>query len=234
MRRLGGARELLDGTLEARTLEGNMRDLARINRWLGGVALSRRALAAVVTDHGVHEPLRMLDVGTGAADIPLALVDDAARAGRRLDVVATDIRPEVVEIARRRMAGRPEIRVELRPPGALPWPPDEFDVVHASLLLHHLDMPAAVDQLAEFARVARRAVIVNDLQRARRWWVAAWLLSRLLTRNRYTRHDAPMSVQRAWTPDEVAAMAARAGLREAHRLRDRLGHRYALVLVGRA
>lgn len=231
MRRLAGAHELLDGPLDESILASNLRDLTRVNRWLGGADLSRRALSLVPVGLNTSHPLRVLDVGTGAADIPLVLAGDAARAGRRLEVVAADTRPEVVAIARRNTASRPEIRVELVPPDGLPWPDRSFDVVHASLLLHHFDMRAAIDGLAEMRRVAGRAVIVNDLQRARRWWLGAWLLSRLGTRNVYTRHDAPLSVRRAWTADEASAMAARAGLRETHRLTDRLGHRYALVLV---
>ena len=39
MRRLAGAHELLDGPLDDEAaLRGNLRDLGRINRWLGGTA----------------------------------------------------------------------------------------------------------------------------------------------------------------------------------------------------
>lgn len=230
MRRLNGAHELLDGPLDEQVLAGNLRDLARVNRWLGGAELSRRALATV-PGAGGGRALSLLDVGTGAADIPLALAAGAREAGSRLAVVAVDTRPEVVAVARRNTASEPDVRVELIEPGRLPWPDGAFDVVHASLLLHHFDMRGAIDELAEMGRVARSAVIVNDLRRARLWWLGAWMLSRVTTRNRYTRHDAPLSVRRAWTPDELSAMATRAGLREAHRLSDRIGHRYALVLV---
>ena len=230
MRRLTDAHELLDGPLDEQVLAGNLRDLARVNRWLGGVGLSQRALAAV-PGAGRGRSFSLLDVGTGAADIPLALAASIRKSGGTLRVVAVDTRPEVVAIARRSAASDPDVPVELIEPGRLPWPDGAFDVVHASLLLHHFDMRGAIDQLAEMGRVARSAVLVNDLHRARGWWVGAWMLSQLATRNRYTRHDAPLSVRRAWTPDELSALAARAGLRETHRLSDRLGHRYALVLV---
>jgi hypothetical protein len=96
-------------------------------------------------------------------------------------------------------------------------------------VLHHLEPPEAVKLLREMARVAREAVIVNDLDRARPWLLGAQILSRLATRNRYTRHDAPLSVRRAYRPDELAALAKRAGLREGARLWTRPRYRYALV-----
>jgi hypothetical protein len=45
--------------------------------------------------------------------------------------------------------------------------------------------------------------------------VGAWLLGNVTTRNRLTRNDAPLSILRAWTPDELRAMAKEAGLRDA-------------------
>jgi hypothetical protein len=42
--------------------------------------------------------------------------------------------------------------------------------------------------------------------------VGAWLLGNATTTNRLTRHDAPLSILRAFTPDELTAMAREAGL----------------------
>jgi ubiquinone/menaquinone biosynthesis C-methylase UbiE len=230
MKRASGATELLDGPLEPRLLAGNLRDLARVNRWLGGNALSWRGLAHVLREVPRSEPVRFLDVGTGGADIPLALARRARQAGRLLDIVALDVRTEIVEAARRAVAGEPGLSVEKGDGDSLDHPAQSFDVVHASLVLHHLEPPAAGDLLLEMARVANRAVIVNDLVRARHLMLAAWALSHVATGNRYTRHDAPLSVRRAYQPDEVVRLAAGAGLVPERLLRDPLGHRYALVL----
>jgi hypothetical protein len=81
------------------------------------------------------------------------------------------------------------------------------------------------------ARTSSLGVIVNDLDRRRLGWIGAWAMTRLLTRNRYTRHDAPLSVRRAYRPTEVAQMAGQAGLVEVARIRGFLGHRYAMAFV---
>ena len=104
MRRLEDAHELLDGPLDERLLDGNLRDLARINRWLGGADLSERAIAPLAMNSFV---LSILDVGTGGADIPLHL----ARDGR--EITATDIRPEIVAAATR-SASRGRVAVRQR------------------------------------------------------------------------------------------------------------------------
>src|SRR4029453_3704481 len=86
---------------------------------------------------------------------------------RRATVVVADLRPEVLAIARRNLAntnGVKFLRADVR---ALPMTDDAVDVVHASLLLHHLDPQDAVTALREMRRVARDAVVVNDLRRGR-------------------------------------------------------------------
>lgn len=231
MRRSVDVEELLDGPLDdPAALRGNLRDLERVNRWLGGAGLSARAIDALAGD---REPLTVLDVGTGAADIPVALLARAAGAGRRLRVTGIDNRPEVLvaAVARQpRLGMTPQLELHVGDGRALPFPDRSFDIAHASLLLHHLEPTAAVALLREMSRVARRGIVVNDLRRSRVAWLAAWLLSHVATRNRYTRHDAPLSVRRAYTVAELTSLIAAAGLRvAASAVGGPFGHRVVLA-----
>jgi hypothetical protein len=61
-------------------------------------------------------------------------------------------------------------------------------------------------------RLGRRGFILNDIRRGLPGFAAAWVSSRLGTRNRLTRHDAPLSVLRAYTPDELHELLDRAGI----------------------
>ena len=214
MKRASDVEELLDGPLDdPAALRGNLRDLARINRWLGGAGLSARAIDALASG---RETLTVLDVGTGAADIPAALLARAARDGRHLRVTAIDNRPEVLvaAVARQpRLGLTPGLELHVGDGRSLPFPDRSFDIAHASMLIHHLEPIAAVAVLGEMSRVARRGIVVNDLLRGRIAWLGAWLLSHLATRNRYTRYDAPLSVRRAYTVAELTSLIAAAGLR---------------------
>ena len=233
MRRLAGARELLDGPLDdPDALRGNLRDLARINRWMGGTAASRRALDRLLDGRTV--PHTLLDVGTGGADIPLDLLDAAHRRGRTLMVTGVDSRTEVIDAARAidaRVVAAEGLELVVTDGRSLPWPDRSFDVVHASLLVHHLEPPEALAFLREAARVARIGVIVNDLVRARHHLLGARLLVGVATRNRYTRNDGPLSVQRAYTRMELRALLAGAALRPVAEIGAFAGHRVAIAAV---
>jgi ubiquinone/menaquinone biosynthesis C-methylase UbiE len=222
--------ELLDGPLDdPAALRSNLRDLRRINRLSGGVELSIRgidALADGATD------LAVLDVGTGAVDIPTALIERARRRGRRLTVTAVDSRPEVLEAARDERPGidrLEELTLAVADGSSLPYGDHAFDVAHASLTLHHLDRPEAIVFLTELSRVARLGVVINDLSRGRAFVAGAWMLTRLMTRSRYTRNDASLSVRRAYTVAEARALLAAASLAPVFEAHAALGHRWVVA-----
>lgn len=230
MDRLSGVEELLDGPLDDQpALVANLRDLARINRWLGGRRATELAIDRLAPGHA---PITVLDVGTGGADIPLALIERGRATRRHVAVTGLDSRAEVVAaaaVADARIASTTELTLQVGDGQALPYPDRSFDIAHASLVIHHLEPDTACRLLREMGRVARLGVVVNDLVRSRPAWLGAWLLARLLTTNRYTRHDAPLSVRRAYTRAELTGLLAAAGLRTEAIATARFGHRVALV-----
>jgi ubiquinone/menaquinone biosynthesis C-methylase UbiE len=240
MDRLAGAHELLDGALPDRSvLVGNLRDLRRVNRLAGGVDLSRRAIASLLAaGHGESgatgegPAISLLDVGTGAADIPAALLGSSNRGIGRLEIVAVDSRPEVLEAALELdpgLATLPGLTLRVADGLRLPFEEGAFEIAHASLVLHHLEPAEAVAMLRELRRVARAGVVINDLARGRLPFVLAWLAIHGLTRNRFTRHDGPMSVRRAYTVAEATDLLTEAGLRVVRVHHGLLRHRWAIA-----
>jgi 2-polyprenyl-3-methyl-5-hydroxy-6-metoxy-1,4-benzoquinol methylase len=96
----------------------------------------------------------------------------------------------------------------LRPPIR----PGSVDVAICSLVLHHLPEEAVVDLLGRLAELVRLGFVVSDFRRGRLAWAAVWLATHAVSRNRLTRHDGPLSVRRAYTPEELCGLAARAQL----------------------
>ena len=77
--------------------------------------------------------------------------------------------------------------------------------------------------------MARRGVVVSDLERSAPAYVGARLMA-LVLRNPLTAHDGPVSVLRAYTPPELLALARRAGLRD---VRVRRGVPFRMTLTAR-
>jgi SAM-dependent methyltransferase len=200
-----------DPALDPRRHRAALRGLARINRVSASVQTLWSAIRGL-TGQADREPLRVLDVATGAGDIPIGLWQRARRSGISLDVDACDTSPRAVTFARQ-AAARLHASVSFFQLDVLRQEiPAGYDVVMASLFLHHLDEAQAGLVLRKMARAARRLVLVNDLRRDGLGWLLALAGSRLLTTSDTVRVDALRSVCAAFTLDEVRAVAADAGL----------------------
>jgi 2-polyprenyl-3-methyl-5-hydroxy-6-metoxy-1,4-benzoquinol methylase len=190
---------------------GALRGLERINRWSGSAGILWRAIRALARPAG-GAPLRVLDVATGAGDVPLGLWRKARRAGVSVRVEGCDRSTRAVTHARRRAAeaGADVPYFEL---DALGGPlPGGYDVVISSLFLHHLDEDQAVDLLRRMAQAARQLVLVNDLRRGLGGLLLAHVATRLLSASPVVHRDGPLSVVAAFTPAEARELAGRAGL----------------------
>ena len=208
-----GAREYLDlPTLDRIELHRNLREMAMLNRLPGGSNASRRAIESLLD--GVERAV-VVDVGTGSGDLPALLARH--RGARHLQVLACDVRLEVLEYTARRLAGVRDVEVLEADARRLPFTDESADVVHGSLLIHHFDPPDAIRVLGEMRRVARRGVVVNDLRRGRLAFALSAATVLGLARARYTRHDGVLSARRAYTLEELDELAASAGLRRVRR-----------------
>ncbi len=202
--------ELLEsGSLTREEIAANLRDLARLNRLPGGSGASIAAVMRLLPG----ATGTVLDVGTGAADIPRALV----RRHPSVVVTAADHDPAIAALAERWSRPMPGVRVVAADALALPMAAGAFDVAHASLLVHHLDPTEVVMLLRELHRVSRRGVVVNDLRRGWMPYVATLASTYAFARSPVTRHDGPLSLRRSYTLDELDDLAADAGLRPAYR-----------------
>jgi ubiquinone/menaquinone biosynthesis C-methylase UbiE len=210
------AEELLDRAgHDATELAANLRDIRTVNRLAGGVATVLRHLPGLLNHIPRGRPVEILDLATGCGDIPLSLVAWADRQSRPLQLTVTDRSPEILAEARRTLAGVPGVTFTVCDARAVPFPDRSFDVVLCSLSLHHFAPGEAIQVLREMDRLSRTGFILNDIRRCLAGFVAAWAASRVATRNRLTRHDMPLSVLRAYTPDELRALLRQAGMQDA-------------------
>lgn len=226
--RLAGATELMDlPCADLHELSRTLEDLAWINRRLGGTHLVRSHLASLLTN--LPPPIRILDVATGYADVPRAIVSWARRRSLAIEIEAIDSHDQILELARNASRAYPEIRICQGNALTLPYPEGSFDVVLASLILHHTEGEAQARLLRELYRVARYAVVVNDLRRGQWPFLVTWASLRLISRSRVIHHDGPVSVRRSFLAEELLALAREAGWAQARVSRHPF---FRLALIG--
>jgi hypothetical protein len=189
--------ELLDQEPPPDIVEKTLKDLGRINRWLGG----HRVLQTLLPEHvKPGEKFSLLDVGAASGDMGRAVRERYPEAC----VISLDRKALHLKRASQPRAAADGLR--------LPFAPGSVDIVFCSLFLHHFDSRQAVDLLRGFGTIARRAVLVIDLERhpiayyfipATKWFFR-W--SDLVV------HDGMISVEAAWKLGELKRLALEAGL----------------------
>lgn len=186
-----------DTALATRSLQ----DVARSNRWFGGAnAVIAELVPVLAAARGRSAPLTLLDVGTGAGDIPELARRIADRGGVRLLTMGLEVTPALAAASRPR-SGDAIAGDAL----ALPFADRSVDIVACSQVLHHFEAADGARLLAEMNRVARVRVIVADIRRA---WAAAaglWVGSWALGFHPVSRHDGVVSVLRGFRAAELSA-----------------------------
>jgi ubiquinone/menaquinone biosynthesis C-methylase UbiE len=210
--RAEGAVEMIDGPAPLTELRECLSDVARLNAFFGGRLLTLVHVKRLAARLPPGRALTVLDVGTGGGDVPRALVRWARRVRRPIRLFALDRDPAAARVTQSLASAYPEIVVLQGDAVDLPVRSGSVDVIISSLTLHHLDEAAAVRHLAEMDRASRLGIVVNDLARSRTAYAFVWLVTRLFTKNRMSRHDGPVSVQRAYVREELRALCEKAGL----------------------
>lgn len=200
LRRRSQDPELLDGDVPAAEMRRSLADLRFVNRRLGN---SSRLIHTVLALLDGRPAPRLLDVGCGSGDL-LARVSRLSPP--RLLAVGVDIKQRHLELA------PPTVRAVVSDVRQLPFPEGSFDVVMASLFLHHFDSAELAGILTALYAVARRALVISDLRRSRVPYLFGRVAFPLLFKSKVSVNDGLVSIRRGFHASELAAAFHEAGI----------------------
>jgi len=188
-------------------LEKDLANLMALNRYFGSHRLVRRFLAAwLERDRGY----RILDLATGAADVPRTMIDWARSRDIKLEIDAVDANVSTLQIAKGLSAAYPEIRFVSA--DVLTYDSaNTYDLVCCSLALHHFSEEDAVALLRRCRELSHRFVLVADLERSAATTLGIWAVTEFIYSDAMTKSDGRLSARRAFSFDEMQALAETAG-----------------------
>ncbi len=202
--------ELMDEPCSRETMRACLRDLVRVNRWFLAYRPILKWLDSIELD-ATTGPVRILDVGCGYGDTLRRIERWARERGIQVELTGLDLNPDAISLA-----------AEASGPGnSIQWvsadiftyrPPQPLHLIVSSLFTHHLGDDDVVRFLRWMEKNAAIGWFVNDLSRAPipyhlfRWFSNAARL------HRFVRHDGPVSIARAFVPEDWQQLSAAAGL----------------------
>jgi SAM-dependent methyltransferase len=203
--------ELMDQPCSRDEMRACLRDLARVNRWFMAYRPTLNWLDGLnLRGRGA---IRILDVGCGYGDT-LRRVEQWARGrGIAVELIGLDLNPDISAIAAEATPAKSGIR--WMSGDVFDYPVDTpVDVVISSLFTHHLADPDVVRFVRWMEDHARVGWFVNDLSRAPIPYHLFGWFARVMRLHPFVQHDGPVSIARAFRPEDWRSLCADAGLKE--------------------
>jgi ubiquinone/menaquinone biosynthesis C-methylase UbiE len=201
--------ELMDlPNLDENALRSDLLQLARLNRTFGG----RKAVETVFRKLASEtRRLVLIDLASGYGDHGRNLIQRAQANETDVTIMAVDRQFQTLQIARSATPPGQKMFFVQADARQLPFRSQGADLVFCSLALHHFAERDALTVLKEMARVGRHGTACVDLVRSRLAALCIWFLTTFLIRDPMVRHDARLSIRRAFTDSEMRSLAHQAG-----------------------
>jgi SAM-dependent methyltransferase len=193
----------MDGDCSYEDFRDCMRSLETVNRWLLGYRPTLAWLKQL--PHKSHDPLHIVDVGSGGGDFLRKIAAWARRRGIAVQLTGVDLNPYA---ARAAVESTPkDLEITWVTGDAMVYRPEKpLHIVVSSLVAHHLEDEEIVALLRWMEANVQVGWFINDLERSK-WssrmfgWVRwHWLV----------RHDGPVSFRRAFRKEDWIRLLAAA------------------------
>ncbi|MHC2993299.1 SAM-dependent methyltransferase [Pontibacter sp. HJ8] len=221
--------ELMDDlTLSGEELRRNLEELEVINHWLGGYKVVLDALEGLLEKY-TGPPLHIADIGCGGGDTLRSIAKWARRKKMNLRLTGIDANDFMVQYARQRCGGFPEISIAQHDVFSDNFQKQSYDIVVCSLFCHHFTNEQLVAMFRQLHRQAGMAVIINDLHRHWFAYYSIKYITAAFSGSRLVKNDAPLSVRRAFRREELQLLLQQAGVAN-YSLRWMWAFRWQLLL----
>ena len=147
----------------------------------------------------------------------------------RVRLVGIDANPSIIQYACNNSRDYPEIEYRVLDVCSPQFQLEEFDVILCNLFAHHFSTDQLVSLFRSLRNQSRIGVVINDLHRH---WLAYWsirFLTGLLSKSVMIKNDAPISVVRGFSRQELKQLLYHSGI-ENYQLRWKWAFRWQLVL----
>ena len=195
--------ELMDDfSIGGDLLRDTLDKLENINRWLGGNLMTVRALKKVLKNHPKEQELTIADIGCGHGDILRDVAKFGRKNGYKMKLIGMDANPTAIAYANKLSTEFPELSFKTEDIFSEAFKNRKFDVVLATLFLHHFKEAQLVSFLGNTLKQTKIGIVVNDLHRHKLAYYLFMLLS-VFIKNNMIIEDGLTSVLRGFKRNEL-------------------------------
>ena len=219
--------EMMDDlTCSGQEVRQTLHELEVINTWLGGNAVTLEGVSTLVSGIPAGTTVRVADLGCGSGDIAYRVRRLLESKGLRPEVRGIDANANIVQIASEK---HPGVHFDAINIFSDAFTHLRFDVVTATLFFHHFDTQRLAAFIRQLLGQTQVGIVINDIHRHWFSFHSIRLLTRIFSRSAMVRHDAPVSVLRAFSRRDLEEILAQAGVRR-YVIRWRWAFRWLVII----
>lgn len=222
--------ELMDDPhLSAEALQGTLKAISACNKWLGGNAITIRALKRFFKQYPDKKDWIIADVGCGDGEMLRLIADAFKKKGLNIKLVGIDISEQGIALGKKASVAYPNIHFECTDVLILNKDTFACDIILCTLTLHHLDSITIVAFLRQFVQLARMGVLINDLQRSVLSYRLFKLISSIFIKSPVAKYDGLISIRSGFKRHDFLNFSKTMALQN-HRILWKWAFRYLWVI----
>jgi 2-polyprenyl-3-methyl-5-hydroxy-6-metoxy-1,4-benzoquinol methylase len=189
--------ELLDQPdIPAKDIELNMQELNTINTLLGGHAITQKGFKQLV---GSAKKISVCEIGCGGGDNLFAIYTFCKKHNIEVQLTGIDINENALKFAKEKYR---DLNAEWLC-GDYQKFAGPYDIVFNSLFCHHFKDEALFEIAEWMKKNSRIGYFINDLHRNIIAYYSIKILTRIFSKSYLVKNDAPLSVSRGFTKQEL-------------------------------
>jgi 2-polyprenyl-3-methyl-5-hydroxy-6-metoxy-1,4-benzoquinol methylase len=189
-----------------------LQELNIINTWLGGHSVTRSGLNRLIPEpEGTY---RVIDFGCGGGGNLRTAHDWADSNKVSVELTGIDLMPEAIQFSKKYLSDLEHVTLVQTDYKDFRIEIGEYDIALTSLFCHHLYDDDLTTLLKCMQRSASLGVILNDLHRHPVAYYSIKWITALFSKSRLVQYDAPVSVAKAFTRDELRNRLLNVGISE--------------------
>lgn len=204
-----------------------LQELDTINKLLGGNSVTLQGVRTLL--HGKSSAVRVADLGCGSGEMLRLLTQQFRKTNPQSTCIGFDANENIVQYAQQHVSDFPEIYIATDNILSTDFRTKKFDVIVATLFLHHFTSDQLIDIFKNFKHQAHAGVVINDLHRH---WLAYYsikFLTALFSKSPMVKSDGPLSVLRGFKKNELISILEKAGIKQ-YSLRWKWAFRWQVVI----
>ncbi|MEO7674842.1 MAG: methyltransferase domain-containing protein [Pyrinomonadaceae bacterium] len=149
----------------------------------------------------------VLDVGAGSGELLRVIAEFARENDRKAVLTGLDLNEISALSVERESENFPEISSVRGDAFSLPFADGAFDYAICSLFTHHLSDEQIRRMIPEMSRIARRGIVVIDLERSPTAWLLYQLFCIVCRISPLVRQDGSLSIKKGFRVEEFERFA---------------------------